>query len=250
MIILLITLILLVVGTSTLWIVGITQMYDEHPGYNGEDLFGDEENNKQTKNKATMKTYKQLPIPSDTAWDRKSWKRYAPIWFLDFVNGLQNICRWWSVIWKDRHWDDHYIFEILRRKIELQREYLVNSNRHTRIPTDNRDMTNVLNLIDRVKEEYYSVEYLDYVKYKFDFIPTEDQHEGEDTFTMEQTIVSENYDTFLQKYPNSVRAIMKKDVRTATDKGLLCLHVAQYNQEKAHKLLFKILNERINYWWD
>lgn len=172
-----------------------------------------------------IKTYSQLPIPKDSAWDRKTWRSYSPIWFLNFTRGIKSLIEWLPVIWKDRHWDHTYIFEILKYKIELQREYLVKSNRHTRIEADNRDMTNVLNLIERVQQEYYAIEYMDYVDSKFE-------------------------DAYLKKYPNSVRVVMKKDMRTATDKDLLCLHVAQYNQEKAHKLLFKILNERINYWWD
>jgi hypothetical protein len=197
-----------------------------------------------------IKTYSQLPIPKDSAWDRKTWRSYSPIWFLNFTRGIKSLIDWLPVIWKDRHWDDTYVFEILKHKIELQREYLVKSNRHTRIEADNRDMTNVLNLIERVQQEYYAIEYMDYVDSKFDFVSTGDQYKGEDTYTMEETIVSENYDAFLKKYPNSVRAVMKKDMRTATDKGLLCLYVAHYNQEKAHKLLFKLLSERINYWWD
>ena len=197
-----------------------------------------------------MKTYTQLPIPKDSAWDRKSWRTYAPVWFLEFFRGIQNLINWLPVIWKDRHWDDFYIFEVLKHKIKLQRKYIVESNRHTRVPIDNRDMTIVLNLIERVQQEYYGIEYLDYVDSKFEFVSTGNLYEGEDTYSMEETIISENYDAFLKKYPNAVRAVIKKDMRAATDKRLLCLGVALHNQDKAHKLLFKILNERITWWWD
>ena len=52
--------------------------------------------------------------------------------------------------------------EILQKKIEFQRKELVNANRHTRIEMDNRDMTLVLNLLERVKEDYYGLECMDY----------------------------------------------------------------------------------------
>lgn len=197
-----------------------------------------------------MKTYKQLTIPKDSAWDRKTWRTYAPVWLLEFFRGIQNLINWLPVIWKDRHWDDFYIFEVLKHKIKLQRKYIVESNRHTRVPIDNRDMTIVLNLIERLQQEYYGIEYLDYVDSKLEFVSTGNLHEGEDTYSMEETINSENYDAFLKKYPNAVRAVIKKDMRAATDKRLLCLGVALHNQDKAHKLLFKILNERITWWWD
>jgi hypothetical protein len=192
-----------------------------------------------------MKIYKQLEIPSDSAWGRKTWRTYAPVWFLHIMDGINNLISWWSVIWYDRHWDDQYIFEILQRKIELQREYLVKANRHTRIPIDNRDMTIVLNLIERVRLEYYALEYFDYEESILRFEPT-----GEEMYSLEIDLISESYDAYLKKYRTSVRAVMKKDMKTAINKSTLCLRVAEYNHKKAHNLLFKILNERIAYWWD
>lgn len=197
-----------------------------------------------------MKTYKPLPIPNDSAWDRKTWRRYSPVWFLEFIRGIQNLIHWLPVIWKDRHWDDHYIFEVLKHKIKLQRKYIVDSNRHTRVNIDNRDMTIVLNLIERVQDEYYALEYLDYVKSKFRFEPTGLLHNGEETYSMEQDVIFENYDAYLKKYRTSVRAVMKSNMETTIDKSKLCFQVAQYNQQKAHNLLFRILNERLTWWWD
>ena len=70
-----------------------------------------------------MKTHKPLPLPNNSAWDRKTWRSYSPVWFLEFVRGIQNLIHWLPVIWKDRHWDDHYIFEVLKHKIKLQQKY-------------------------------------------------------------------------------------------------------------------------------
>ena len=38
----------------------------------------------QQKKIAIMKTYTQLPMPKDSAWERKTWRRYTPIWFKTF----------------------------------------------------------------------------------------------------------------------------------------------------------------------
>ena len=192
-----------------------------------------------------MRTYKPLQIPNNSAWDRKTWRRYSPMWFLEFIRGVQNLVHWFPVIWKDRHWDDHYIFEVLKHKIKLQRKYIVNSNRHTRVNIDNRDMTMVLNLIERIQDDYYALECYEYENSKFRFEPA-----GDEGYVMEKDLISENYDAYLKKYRTSVRAVMKKDMETTIDKHKLCFWVAQHNQQKAHNLLFRILNERLTWWWD
>ena len=113
------------------------------------------------------------------------------------------------------------------------------------VDRDNRDMTIVLNLIERVKEEYYGTEYLDYSETKFRFEPVEG---GRELYSMEEDVISENYDAYLRKYPSSVRKVLKK--KSGLDKRDLCYYVAKHNEKKAHDLLFKILKERMRWWWD
>jgi hypothetical protein len=45
-----------------------------------------------------MKTYTQLPMPKDSAWERKTWRRYAPVWFKQFIDGVSNLFKWFPVI--------------------------------------------------------------------------------------------------------------------------------------------------------
>jgi hypothetical protein len=153
-----------------------------------------------------MKTYKQLPIPEDSAWerirlfDRLHWKiRY-------FLTGCRNLIKWAPTIYHDRGWDGNYILYILQKKIEYQREYLVSENRHTRINIDNRDMTLVLNLIERVREEHYQLECIDYWDFEIIFN-------------------NERYDEFLSKYPSSVRGVVKEHGEQ-NDKQRLCMLVS------------------------
>ena len=63
-----------------------------------------------------MKKHLPLPIPSDSAWERRTWKYYTPIWFNEIVTGISNLIKWTPTIYKDRDWDDHYIFEMLKFK--------------------------------------------------------------------------------------------------------------------------------------
>ena len=193
-----------------------------------------------------MKTYNQLPIPNDSAWERKTlfdrlhWRiRY-------FLTGCRNLIKWAPTIFHDRNWDGHYILKILQKKIEFQRKELVNANRHTRIESDNRHMTLALNLLERVREEYYQLECMDYwhSEMLFNNIPDKPDLKSIDVVTK-----SERYDEFLSKYPSSVRAVVKEHGEQ-DDKQRLCLLVSYYNHKKANKLLFRILEERLTYWWD
>ena len=193
-----------------------------------------------------MKTYKQLPIPEDSAWerirllDRLHWRiRY-------FLTGCRNLIKWAPTIYHDRGWDGNYILYILQKKIEYQREYLVSENRHTRIDIDNRDMTLVLNLIERVREEHYQLECMDYWHSEMTFNEDPDKT-GRKLINIDTK--NERYDEFLSKYPSSVRGVVKEHGEQ-NDKQRLCLLVSYYNHKKANKLLFRILEERLAYWWD
>ena len=196
-----------------------------------------------------MKNYEKLIVPEDSAWNRKTLS--ARIWrntnwrIRDFLTSCNNIIKWAPNLFKDKDWDEWYIFTILQKKIEFQRKEIIYANRHTQVDRDNRDMTIVLNLIERVKEEYYNTEYLDYEEYKFRF---EDVEQRVDLTRLEIDVLSERYDEFLMKYPSGVRKVLRD--KPDLNKKDLCFYVSHYNQEKAHDLLFRILRERMRWWWD
>jgi hypothetical protein len=195
-----------------------------------------------------MRRYTKLPIPKDTAWDRTTWRRYAPIWFKEFVDGVINIIRWMPTLYRDRDWDDFYITKMLQKKIEYQREHLIKHNRHTSIPQDNRDMTWVLNLLERKHEDYYQLEKYDYEDSEFVFTPCIDKP---GCSTLDTKINSENWDEYLAKYKGAVRRVKKlypnKDLSNKED---LTHYVGRYNQARANKLLWRIMEERSARWWD
>jgi hypothetical protein len=193
-----------------------------------------------------MKTYKQLPTPEDSAWSRNTlygklhWRvRY-------FLEGIKNIIRWIPTLYHDRDWDGVYILKILQKKIEFQRKELVNANRHMDIDRDNRYMTLALNLLERVKEEYYSLECMDYWDNDISF---EDVPDKPNLKSIEIETTAERFDDYLNKYPSSVRAIIKEHGEQ-DDKKRLCLMVSYYNHNKANKILFRVLEERLYQWWD
>jgi hypothetical protein len=189
--------------------------------------------------------FKPLPIPSDSAWDRKTWRSYAPSWFLNIVDGIKNIIRWIPILYKDRDWDDSYIFEILKKKLYFQREYLVKANRHTDIPTTNRYITICLNLIEAIQEESYGVEYQDFEETKNYFVKCKDNPEH---YEWKTKTISEKHQEYFNKYKLSYRKIKGKS--PDEDNHTIAFRIAQYNQEKCKRLLFNILNRHIEGFWD
>jgi len=193
-----------------------------------------------------MKNYEKLIIPKDSTWGRDTLWRSLHWRIRYFITGVKNIFRWTPTLYKDKDWDSWYIYNILQKKIEYQRQEIINANRHTDIDRDNRDMTIALNLLERVKDDYYGIEHIDYSKTEFDFIPVEGNSNLKE---MKMTVLSENYDEFLKKYPSSVRKVLKEKGNDL-EKDVLCVYVAKHNQEKARKLLFKLLEQKIERWWD
>ena len=234
--------------------------------------------------------YKKLVMPTDNVWDRpEKWYdiigklksfmfdyRNTKIYnFLDLIlftpyynisNGLVNIYNWLPIIWKDRNWDYRYIYTILEKKLELTREEIVSSNRHQDIDdNENKYITICLNLIDKVSNEDYGCEYFDYLKEEMNFIPykkevndlDDELFEGEDPeqeyLQMETKVLENNLDEYFKLRPAAYKRFLKTDKGKNIDKGndrYLAIMFSDYNQERAKKLLFKVLANKISSWWD
>ena len=192
----------------------------------------------------SMKTYTKLEVPKQSAWNKRTWRYHAPIWFKEFIDGCKNIIDWLPVIWKDRQWDDYYITKVIQHKIELQREHLVNANRHTEIDRDNKWMTIALNLIEREHNTFYEDEINNYRELD---LRINEKYAGS-YYTV--VTVWEKYDDYLAKYPNMVRKMIKKYPDRKEDKSFISLAVAMEKQKQCRNLLFEVLKQKSHYWWD
>jgi hypothetical protein len=194
-----------------------------------------------------MKKHLPLPIPSDSAWGRVTWRKYTPIWLKKIIDGILNIIKWAHVIYKDRDWDGSFIFEILKFKLIQQRKELVGANRHTGVEDTNRYITLCLNLIERIQEETYNLEYQDFVRERIWFTDN-----GDETSTLNSEIEYENFTGYFLKYQIQTKRLVEKNPELALEenKMRLALRLSDLNQSRCQALLFKILNEKINRWWD
>lgn len=194
-----------------------------------------------------MKQYKQLSIPQDSAWERHKWLRYVPVWLKEFIRGVWNIIRWMPAIYRDRHWDHSFITDLLQKKLEFTRQELVTANRFVGVEAVNKDITLALNLLERIKHQSYHTEIFDYISKSYDFVPIDVTG---DYLTMQETIIEEHLEDYLAKYKRTAKKLRKKYKLKASETERLAYRVSSYNQEKCERIFWKLMDYKLNYWWD
>jgi hypothetical protein len=194
--------------------------------------------------------------------DKKPWivrkLNYISMWwsfegrFLprNFMIGVKNLFYWIPIIWKDRNWDSHYIFDIMMHKLKAQSKYIGERDIHTRAKRDAEVMMTCVRLMKHVQEETYSSEYMDYHKTKHWFEPCEDRP-GYSTWESKE--LEENFDDYFAKYPLIHKRVMDGEgifKLDGTNKQKIAMNIGRINHDRARKLLFKIMERNIEGWWD
>lgn len=175
-------------------------------------------------------------------------------WYKNLKQGIKNLWYWLPVIWKDRNYDEHYIYEVLKHKLKAQAKYIGDKNRYTKAQQDARRMIICTKLIQLCQDETYDIEYMNYVKDRSWFTPCEDDP---DHFTWNNEIIAEDLNDFFKKYPLIYKRVMNGEGPFTLDgknekeiKRRIAMNICHINQQRAHKLLFKIIEQNINSWWD
>ena len=96
-----------------------------------------------------------------------------PNWLIEFLTGCKNLIKWFPVIWRDRDWDNSFIYEIIKVKLNNQAGYIGNHNRHQRAKRDAELMRLTSRLIERCQDDYYDSEFMDYHESKVNWLDVE-----------------------------------------------------------------------------
>jgi len=131
-------------------------------------------------------------------WKLYRWVRWELPYQTKYIKyGVKNLYKWFWIIWKDRDWDHHYIFEVLKFKLEKQAKHLADVGFHNDAQRDAERIMTCVRLINKLQNEEY-------------------------------------YDELSESGVRSSEAVQ--------------IVIDRHN--KAKRLLFKILNDRIEEWWD
>lgn len=170
-----------------------------------------------------------------------------------FFEGVYNIIKWIPTIYKDKDWDQWHIYNMLEKKLLYTRNNLLELGYSEKCPFVNRDITICLNLISLLKDESYTLEYQDYCDEEIVFTPVENT----DTSKLDIILHSETYDAYFKSnmstYRNVLKYLEKNKHRYSveiTDKGLQARTLSRFKHDKARKLLFSIMESKIEQWWD
>ena len=182
------------------------------------------------------------------------WKYDGKYLHREIKTGIKKVWYWLPIIWKDRDWDSHYIFEVMKHKLQAQAKYIGDRDFHTRAQQDARRMRICVKLIQKVQDEEYTMEYMNYHKDRHWF---EDCEDKPGYSSWESEIVWEKYDEYFVKYPLIYKRVLKGegpftlDGRSDSDmKHIIAMNIGHINHDRARKLLFKIMEQNIEGWWD
>ena len=159
----------------------------------------------------------------------------------ELCRSIMHLIKWFPIIWKDRDWDHYYLLTIMQFKIDNTEKYISKANRHDDVPQISRNLKLCSSLIDKIKSGYYEVEYQDYYKQEIDFI--------EDKLVF--NVLEDNLDKYIDKNKLIVSKLLNTNENLKSKENLLlAMRVGTYKHEHAKRLLFNIMYDNIEQWWD
>ncbi len=185
------------------------------------------------------------------------WKFDGKYLHRDIAQGIKNLIKWFPIIWKDRDWDHQFIFDILQFKLQNQAKYIGDHNRHTRAKEDAELMMKCVDLIEKVKTEFYQAEYMDYHESTFEFVEIPEDERGdwyeEGMTQLHSELISERFDEYFAKYPEVYEYVLKHkkaQIFSINTKQQIAMNMGHELHKRARKELFDILEKNIEGFWD
>lgn len=144
-------------------------------------------------------------------------------------NGIWNIIRWFPVIWKDRDWDDYYIFALLYHKFSNMEKYFRSDNTYSVGALDVADKIKVAKLLcKRIIDDNYVDNAL---------IPVEQKY-GELKYHFEPTNNEKLKAMIFDETPEESKARQR------------AYRHSDYMKKQDIEYLFKLLSKHIQEFWD
>ena len=138
----------------------------------------------------------------------------------DVPSGIKNLISWFPVIWKDRDWDDSFIFIIIRKKLIRVEKLLRHNSHYIGAEQDADDVKVCILLLTRIIDDEYFNNYM---------IPFEKKW-GKNSWDIFNKDYKENPDR-------------TKDFSKVTEQE-------NHSKQQDIEYLFKLLTKHIQSWWD
>ena len=161
----------------------------------------------------------------------------TPAWeqaWHDLKYGIENLIRWFPVIWKDRDWHYGYVYVLLHHKLSSMENVIsdgpfVNSRKY-----GERIRYCKLLLKRLTDENYHDIAFMYHYKKwgepEMDFVPIDDE-----------------FSEMVITYPNRITA---EDKKWEGIEHRICMKNEQFLEKQDREQLFAMLDKYIANWWD
>ena len=167
-----------------------------------------------------------------------------------FFRRFYNLYRWFPVIYKDQDWDTDFIWEIWKFKLKNQADYIGKKGHHVDNERDAERIMTCVKLMEKIQSGYYLHEPHTYHETKWNWDDYEKN--GDEFFELKSETISEHFEDYFKKYPRTFKQVKEGggcgfDI---SEKEGMAYAVGHVNHDRAVKLLFKLLENHIQEWWD
>lgn len=178
---------------------------------------------------------------------------------LNIIRGIKNVIRWLPVIWNDRDWDYSYALIFLKMKLQFMSDYHQQRQFYVGWENNVKWMRTIVKLIDKVIQEDYTSEYNNYHSSSYVFNGCSNIDDDEIKIEeFKSSIINENFDDYFKKHPNDFKIVYNKakkrninlDINDVDDKLFVSTLLGYHLHNKAKKILFSILDWKIEHFWD
>ena len=148
---------------------------------------------------------------------------------LRFFDQAHNLWRWFPIIWKDKDWDHHFIFEMLKFKLNNVADQFESTQYFAGYKREVQRIRLCIKLIESIQSEKYEME------------------------AYSDLLTHDDVEKYLEAHKSTTFKVLtnKKYQWYCTDnRNLVAMNVGIYKHQQAKRILFTILEQYIERWWE
>jgi hypothetical protein len=168
--------------------------------------------------------------PSNKNWVKKI------IWpFRRFYQRVKRLIEFIPIVWKGADWDYRYAIDLFKFQLLRTADYIERHNRYVHNENDVDRIRLVCRLMTKVYDEEYATEYQDILEKMY----------GENVLNCKfEKIEGTDSSRMFWEYESWENA---KDIEKTKD---ALFEISRERQERAHRLLWQLIEKDIRRWWD
>jgi hypothetical protein len=153
------------------------------------------------------------------------------------IRQIKNVFRWLPIIWKQYDFDYHYSLEVFKFQLQKQAEFLESDRAVTMYAKDRaKRIRTILKLMDKVYTEEYAMEYQDILVEMY----------GKDV--LEIKFIEDKSKPTMYRMVHKYESWDNAEEISQIKDELFQMSIEKQN--RAHKILWSLIEKDIQTWWD